>query len=132
MNWQLKRKDDNSIIELPQDLYWSDEFDWADLAQSSPVYTLAGAVVLQQGTKQAGRPITLTGVWVWLKRSDYATLQTWSAVPELEMELTHYDGRVFNVCFRNHDQAIACEPVVYRTPENPSDQYTGSINLMTI
>lgn len=132
MNWQLKRNDDNNLIELPQDLQWSDEFDWADLAQSNPVYTLAGSVVIQQGMKQAGRPITLTGTWVWLKRDDYAVLQTWSAVPELEMTLTHYDGRVFNVCFRNHDQALACEPVVYRTPEIPGDPYTGSIHLMTI
>lgn len=130
-NWQLKRKDNNAVIELPQDLYWADEFDWSDLAQSNPVYTVGGAVVVQQGIKTAGRPITLTGQWVWLTRTDYQTLQTWSQVPELEMTLTHYDGRLFNVIFRNHETAVDCEPVVYRTPEKATDPYTGFIRLMT-
>lgn len=131
-NWQLKRNDTNETIELPQDLLWSDEFDWSRLAQSAPKYTVGGAVVIQQGVKLAGRPITLTGEWVWLKRGDYQQLQDWSAVPALQMTLTRYDGRVFSVIFSNHDKAIDCQPVVYRTPEKADDPYTGSIYLMTV
>ncbi len=131
-NWQVKRNDNNATIELPQDMRWLDEFNWSNLAQSNPVYTLGGAVHVQQGQKLAGRPITLGGEWIWLTRGDFETLQAWAAVPELKLTLTHYDAREFTVIFRNHDKAIACEPVDYLTPEADDDSYTGKIYLMTI
>ncbi|PID65083.1 MAG: hypothetical protein CR962_00175 [Gammaproteobacteria bacterium] len=131
-NWILENINNGDSIELPQDLHWIDEFTWSDLAQSTPVYTLGGSVILQQSTKQSGRPITLSGEWVWLRRGDYEKLQAWSAEAKLHMRLTHYDGREFMTTFRTHDKAIDCEPVLYRTPELPSDEYTGSINLMVI
>ena len=131
--WQLKRKDSGAVIRLPQDMRWTDEFDWSKVAQAAPQRTLSGGLVIQQGVKLNGRPVTLSGDWVWLNRADLAALRDWSDTPELEMELTHYDGRTFNVVFRLHDAALGkAEPVHYSTPEKDSEKYTVTINLMTV
>ncbi|TFV04624.1 hypothetical protein E4T85_20550 [Bacillus stratosphericus] len=73
------------------------------------------------------------GDWAWLKRGDLHTLREWSDTPALEMELTHYDGRTFDVAFRLHDATMnRIEPVRYATPETDGDKYTAAILLMTI
>lgn len=131
-NWVLENINNADSIELPQDLRWVDEFDWSDLAQSTPTYTLGGSVILQQSVKQSGRPITLSGEWVWHRRDDFEKLQNWSATAKLRLRLTHYDGRQFIATFATHDRAVDCAPVCYRTPELAADQYTGSIYLITI
>ena len=68
-NWKLKRNDTSEELEFDQDMHWTDEFNWSAIAQTQPVYSLAGAVLVQQGIKQAGRPITLDGDWVWYGRT---------------------------------------------------------------
>lgn len=130
--WALKRKDNNATLTLPQDMRWADEFSWSRVAQAAPQRTLSGGLVVQQGVKLNGRPITLSGDWVWLDLAAVRTLRDWSDTPELEMTLTHYDGREFNVIFRTHEGAFAdVEPVRYSTPETGSERYTAEIRLMT-
>lgn len=130
--WQLTHKGTQAWLQFDQDMHWIDEFNWSKIAQANPVRTLSGAQVIQQGTKYGGRPITLAGDWVWIRRRQLHMLHDWAATPELEMALTHYDGRVFNVTFRLHETALEATPVVYRTPEEDGDFYTIKINLMTI
>lgn len=131
--WTLKRNDTGATIELPQDMRWKDEFSWSRVAQAAPQRTLSGGLVVQQGVKLNGRPITLAGEWVWLDLGSIRTLRDWSDVPELEMTLTHYDGRTFDVIFRLHEGAMAnVNPVRYATPEAASERYTAEILLMTI
>lgn len=132
MHWTLTRNDNQDAIPLPEDMRWLDEFDWQALAQTEPVYSLGGAVILQQGTKLAGRPITLGGDWIWLARATLLTLQTWADVPELEMTLAHPDGRSFNVCFARPALSNA-EPAAFRATEDATAQYEAPhIHLMTI
>ena len=130
--WTLTRKDNNATLELPADMRWRDEFDWQALAQSSVQYSLGGSAIIQQGTMLAGRPVTLTGEWIWLDRATLTTLAAWADVPELEMTLTHPDGRQLNVCFAR--PALSdCAPVAYRAPEDGTAQYEApTIHLMTI
>lgn len=132
MKWTMTRKDTQAALELPLDMHWLDEFEWQALAQSAPEYTLGGAVVIQQGTKLAGRPITLGGEWIWLPRAVLVTLQAWADVPELEMTLAHPDGRSFNVCFAR--PALSnITPVYYLAPEDATAQYEAPhIHLITI
>ncbi|MFV2030505.1 hypothetical protein [Neisseria sp. S1] len=131
--WQLKRNDNGARIELPQDMRWSDEFDWSRVAQAEPQRTLSGGLVIQQGVKLNGRPITLNGEGIWIDRDKLLTLRDWTDIPELEMTLQHYDGREFTVVFRLHDSwAANLAPVMFATPETGSDKYTATINLMTI
>lgn len=132
-NWHLRRNDNNEILEFDQDMLWNDEFTWSAVAQTQPVHSLSGAVLVQQGTKLAGRPITLTGDWVWATRQKVEALRSWTDVAGLKMTLTHYDGRSFTVGFRYHDGALnQVEPVRYVTPEANSDRYTMAIQLMTL
>ena len=128
----LTRKDNNEKLELPDQLRWTDEHDWSPLAQASPQYSLGGAVIVQQGTMLAGRPITLSGEWIWLPRATLLTLAAWADVPELEMTLSHPDGRSFNTCFAR--PALSnITPAYYLAPEDGSAQYEAPvIHLMTI
>ena len=127
----LTRKDNNTRLELPDLLRWTDEHDWSPLAQAQPQYSLGGAVIVQQGSKLAGRPVTLGGEddHNWLRRETLATLHDWAAVPELELTLD-YHGRALNVIFRNHEQALAAAPVWW-THDEDSDWYHAEIRLMT-
>lgn len=131
--WKLVRQDTGAAVELPQDMRWTDEFEWSAVAQTTPVYSLSGAVLVQQGLKLAGRPISLEGEWVWHGLSTLRTLRDWSDIPGLQLTLTHYDGRSFNVIFRLHDKVFGqVEPVHYATPEEDGDRYTFGILLMTV
>ena len=128
----LTRKDNNTRIELPDQLRWTDEHDWSPLAQAQPQYSLGGAVIVQQGSKLAGRPVPLGGEddHNWLRRETLATLHDWAAVPELELTLDYHGGK-YNVIFRNHEQALAASPVWW-TNDADSDWYRAEIRLMTL
>ena len=130
--WTLTRKDNNATLELPADMRWRDEFDWQALAQATPQYSLGGAVIVQQGTMLAGRPITLGGEWIWLPRATLLTLAAWADVPELEMTLTTPDGRSYNTCFARPALSNTT-PVIYASPEDGTAQYEApQIHLLTI
>lgn len=133
MSWQLKRNDTNEVMDLPEDLQWVDEFSWSKIAQSAPEYSITGAMFIQQGTKKAGRPITLGGDWAWVKRSDLVALRSWCDIPKLTMSLTHPDGQTSTVMWRLHDTALDnTNPVDYQAPEEDKDPYTATFKLMTI
>lgn len=131
-NWKLKNNLTDAVIEFDQDMQWVDEFDWSKVAQTAPVYTLTGAQDIQQGIKKAGRPITLSGEWVWHQRGDLQTLRDWTDTPELTMTLTHYDGRQFSVMWRLHEKAMSVKPVIYQTPETDGDPYTAALNFIEV
>lgn len=97
MTWQLST--DTDTLYLHAQFVWADEFNWQALAQSDPVYTLTGAMIIQQGTKKAGRPITLDGTHTRTTRAELAKLQAWADVPELTLTLTHPKGKRFSVIF---------------------------------
>ena len=132
-NWQLTRTDTNDTVELPQDMQWVDEFGWSSVVQTEPAYSLSGSLLVQQGKRLAGRPITLSGEWVWHKRQTVETLMRWAEEINLPLELTHYDGRRFTVAFRLHDTALGeVSAVQYATPENENERYVLTVNLMTV
>ena len=82
---------------LPQGCVWSDEFDWSPLAQSTE-YSLTGALIVEQATKQAGRPITLIGGkdFAWMTRAQVALLKALLDTGAV-MTLTLHDARTFTV-----------------------------------
>ena len=129
--WTLTRLDNGNHIEFPEDLQWIDEFDWAVTVYTQPVYTLSGSLLLQSGKKKAGRPITLSGEWVWVKRYCLLDLLDWLNDAPL-MQLSHYDGRTFTVLFRLYEQGFNAQAVQYTTPEKDSDRYTITLNLIEV
>ncbi len=133
MTWTLKRTDNNAVLSLHAQYHWSDEYDWTSLKQSEPVYSLNGAMHIDQGTMLAGRPITLDCKNARIKRMDLETLQDWSMVPELTMTLTHPDSRTFDVVFAR--PAISDIDAVknYRAgDEAGNDPFKANLNLITV
>lgn len=133
MTWTLKRNTDQALMSLHNQYHWIDEYAWSSLKQSAPVYTLTGAIDIQQGTMLAGRPITLDCTHARIKRSELEQLQAWMQIPELTMTLTHPDGRTFKVSFA----ATALTDIVdiknYRpSDKGPDDPMQANINLLTI
>ena len=128
----LTRKDNAETLTLPDQLRWTDEHVWSQLAQASPQYSLGGAVIVQQGTMLAGRPITLGGEdnHNWLPRPTLTTLHAGASVPVLEMTLD-YQGGKFTDIFRAHDKALSVSPVWW-THDEDSDWYHAEIRLMTL
>lgn len=122
-------------LVLPAGLTWSDEHAWSPVAQATE-RTLSGALVLEESTKQKGRPITLSGAQdgaqytSWIARGQpflgYASLESLRAallVAEAAFTLTLHDGRTFAVAPRHDgDGPISAAPLpVYRSfaPANP-------------
>jgi hypothetical protein len=97
-------------LTLPQGLRWSDEFSWSALAQTTE-YSLTGALIVEQATKQAGRPITLIGgnQWAWLTRAQAAALKALLDAGN-EMTLTLHDSRTFTVLPAG-DEPLAVSPL---------------------
>lgn len=133
MTWTLTRKDNQSTLTLHAQYIWSDEYSWSSLKQSEPVYSLNGAMHVDQGTMLAGRPITLDCTHARITRSDLQTLQAWAAVPELELTLTHPDGRAFDVIFTAQALSDIVDIKNYKpSDKRPDDPMTANIHLMTI
>ena len=49
-----------NALALPGDMMWTDEFNWSPVERSID-YSLTGALIVDIGTRQAGRTITLEG-----------------------------------------------------------------------
>ncbi len=133
MNWTLTKKDTNEQLALHSQFHWSDEYDWTPIAQSDPVYTITGAMIIEQGTKKAGRPMTLSGANVWIPRHLLATLQAWASEPKLIMRLGVPDGRSFDVVF-NRPAISDIEAVKsYRHADRQDDDhFRATLNFLTV
>lgn len=106
-------------LDLPQDLLWTDEFAWKKVEQSLE-YSTTGALVVDEWTKQAGRPITLAGTVErgWCKRDTLKTLNTWAGQTGLTLSLMH-NGVAYSVMWDHSAGPITAEPIVeYREPED--------------
>ncbi len=101
-------------IELSHDLLWTDEHEWTPVVAAKE-YSLTGALLLEYGTRQAGRPISLQppdNSMAWHTREIADKLRIWASVPGQQFRLTLDDGRVFNVVFRHEEPpALEAEPV---------------------
>lgn len=75
-------------IELGGRLVWTDEFAWSPVLQSVE-YSTTGALIVDVGERQAGRPITLDGTetQAWFPREVCDQLLAWVAVPGAELTL---------------------------------------------
>lgn len=131
--WQLTRQDTKQTLQLHPQYTWADEYDWTPLAQSDPAYLLNGAIDIQQGTKQAGRPITLNGDKARITRGDVKTLQTWASVPELTFTLTHPNGDEYQVIFKRPFINNIKEIKPYRpSDQSDKDTMTADIYFITV
>lgn len=126
-------------VQLPDGLVWADETAWTPVVQSV-AYTLSGAVVVEETTKQTGRPITLEGgrsgrtSWAWMPRSNMLSLRSLLNAPEQTLTLALHDGRSFTVVAR-HDadgpmKARALPAIGEKAPANPSSDHNYVIHTL--
>jgi hypothetical protein len=106
-------------IEIPEDVWWPDEFAWTPIEQAT-TRSLTGARIVQQGIKQGGRPITLTSNerGGWVSRGTVLALQAQRTAADPSLLLTLADGRTYTVA---HDlerefEATPNRPVADMTP----------------
>lgn len=115
---------DGTLEILPPDLVWSDEFSaWSPVEQALE-YSLTGALLVDVGTRQAGRPITLSGTVdaAWMQRAQALRLHAWRALPGAEFVLALHDGSTRTVLFDHAKGGIVAPQLIdYADPQ--TDDY---------
>ena len=126
-----------TMLTLDPDLQWTDEFEWYAVEQAAE-RGLTGALIIDAGVRQGGRPITLAPPddnAAWLPRATLTQLMAWEAAPDLELTLS-LRGVTYTVGFRRWDGApIEARPVVFVADPLPSDFgdfYLTTLRLVTL
>lgn len=125
-------------LQLPNDLMWVDEFNWSPVA-STHTYTLAGALIIEQGVKQAGRPITLRSEqddMAWVTRQTAQRLKAFSAIAgrlfKLKFEYPT-DSREFQVMFSlDTAEAVTASPVKGFPGHQDGDWFKIAMKLLEV
>lgn len=126
---KLVRKNTSETIQLEDGFFWSDE-NWSEIQQNQE-YAINGALIIQEGRKQAGRPITLqpaNKTKGWIKLRDLNKLREWQNLQEqftLQFQWPH-DQRRFNVVFNHKDSALESS-TIKGTPATSLDTYFNVI-----
>ena len=125
----------DSII-LHSDYQWIDEHDW-HLVEQSVERGLTGALIVQLGTRLAGRPITLQpedDSASWMRYSTLAVLRAWANLPGKQFSAT-IRGVARQVIFRHQDGAIGATPVTHHGSDGAplaDDWYRVTLRLMEV
>lgn len=119
-------------VSLPNDMTWTDEFDWPTVIRSTE-YSLSGALIVDSGQRQAGRPITLAGAadGGWVSRATVEALRVAACALPGAYVLQLADGRSFNVIFAPEDP-IAAEPVVTFSDPGADTWYVATVKLIEV
>ena len=103
-------------VPLEDGFLWSDEFSWKVIEQTQ-AYAMDGSLIIQEGKKKSGRPITLQPAdqeMGWVKLRELRTVLEWSKLQgenfKLQFEQPH-DSRQFTVKFNHQDGALEATPV---------------------
>lgn len=120
-----------TTLDLPDDLLWEDEFDWQPV-EYVPRYSVTGALLLNFGTRQTGRPITLSGSpqHAWVQRAAVLQLQAWSYLPAPDLVLVHR-GATTPVTWSPRAAPLAATPIVDFANPTSTDHYFVVLRLIT-
>lgn len=133
---KLKRNATNETVPLEDGFLWSDEFDWKPIEQNQE-RAIDGALIVQEGKKKSGRPITLSPSdgQGWIKRSDLSVIQGWSALQDEQFTLVFeypHDTRQFNVIFNHAEGAIEADPVKGFPTVSEEDYYKVTLRFLEV
>lgn len=114
-------------------LEWVDEFEWDAVAQEQD-RSLAGNLIVQEGLKVYGRPITLSSNGAaWFVLSLVRQLEILRDQPGRVMPLTLPDGREFYVIFnRANGAALEARPLWRQVNPGPDALYELTLRLITV
>ena len=122
----------NTSIVLPPDLVWSDEVAWSRVEKRETL-SVTGTSIIQSGTKQAGRRITLESGqdYACLERSVLLALLALRDTDQQSIPLVLGDGRTFDVQFAPSDSA-SIEATPLQPGKNPAatDLYRVKLRFM--
>jgi len=126
----------NTVIELPYDLYPTDDLNWSPIAATG-VYTLSGAYDVQQAVKLAGKPMTLQsddGLGL-ITRDTVNKLHEQAAIPEATFALEYVaDGvtKIVNVMFDHAANPIEATPFKGFNSPNLNDYFAVTLKFKTV
>lgn len=123
-------------LVLPNDLLWTDELSWTPVVATN-TYTLTGALIIEQGMRQAGRPITLQADpdMAWVRRSMVESLRAASSIAGRRFKLIlEYptDVRQFIVVFRHDSDPISASPVKGFPEHRADDWFRVSLKFLEV
>ena len=109
----LTHTESATTLTLPDALRWADEYSWSPVQQSQ-TYTTTGALLIEEATKQAGRPITLEGEadLTWCTRAMVDQLHAWAHTPGIVLTLT-LRSIAHSVTFDHSKGALQGLPVMF-------------------
>ncbi|MGB5886507.1 MAG: hypothetical protein WBG77_07215 [Acinetobacter venetianus] len=134
---RLLRKATNETVLLENGFLFSDEFNWKPVEQNQE-YSVDGTLIVQEGKKKSGRPITLlskTEKQGWIKRAVLSVIQDWSALQDEQFTLVFeypHDTRQFNVIFNHADGAIEADPVRGVPAISDGDFYRATLRFIEV
>lgn len=120
-------------VQLDDQFEWVDEFDWDPVAQAQE-RSVMGVLLVQEGVKVHGRPITLqSNGGVWTPLSVVRQLEVLRDQPGRVMPLVLPDGREFSVIFDRTNGAPLAAKQVHRTVNpGPDESYDVNLRLITV
>lgn len=118
-------------INLPADLLWADEFEWTP-TESASEYSVDGALIIDVGTKRAGRPITLEADddRAWIDRTTLQALHALTTPANRVMTLA-LRGATYGVVWRPGVDPINATPIFPVVP-SPDLFYVVTLRLTEI
>lgn len=122
------------VLELPDDLYWTDEFEDVPFEEREE-RSVTGLLLLFQQAKLEGQPLTLSSSpdRNWIQRAKVRKLYSWGRVMGLKMKLSlesAVDVRSFTVSFRHSDKnAIEATPIIDAKPLDDEIYYRITLKL---
>ncbi len=124
--------DGTTTLTLPGDLDWTDEYEWTPVVQDAG-YSLTGALIVESGTKQAGRPITLQSGddRAWISRADVVQLHAWASVAGQQLTLT-LRGVARTVMFDHAAAPVEAQMVMFYGDPVPEDRYTITLKILEL
>nr|WP_314523066.1 hypothetical protein [uncultured Acinetobacter sp.] len=133
---RLNRNLTNETVQLEDGFLWSDEFTWKPIEQNQE-YAVDGTLIIQEGKKKSGRPITLTPPpeQGWVKRSVLSIIKDWSALQNEQFTLIFeypHDTRQFNVIFNHSEGAIEAKPVLGFPTVSEGDFYEVTLKFLEV
>lgn len=120
-----------TVVTLPDDMLWPDEFTWRAIEQKTS-YGVTGALFVESALKLAGRTIEMqAGEGVWMTRATLIALYALAQIPGATMVLL-LRGQTFNVKFDHATNAIAATPLVDYSDPDAADQYLVTLKFITM
>lgn len=115
-------------LELPENLYWKNEFSHKSIAQSSD-RTVSGGTVYESQILMYGQKITLVGAWA--TRAEIVVLKALESSGSVNI-FTSNSGELFSTVFDIESGGLSAELVGPEINPDSETLYELIINLLTV